>query len=52
MCAATGEWSVHDGNFDLSWQPGEHRRYTQEAMMEHGHLLDQIKEEFIRKMEV
>jgi NAD(P)H-dependent FMN reductase len=49
MCAANGEWSVHDGNFNLSWQPGEHRRYTQEGMLEHGRLLDQIKDEFIRR---
>lgn len=49
MCAAHGEWSIHNGSFALSWQPGEHRRYTQEGMVEHGRLLDQIKQEFIRK---
>jgi hypothetical protein len=35
----------------LSWHPVEYRRYTQEGMMEHGYLLDQIKDEFIRKKE-
>lgn len=47
MCGASGEWSVTDERFELSWQTPEHRRYTREEMREHGEILDQVKREFI-----
>lgn len=51
MCASEGEWSVNDGDFALSWSPGDHRRFTLEGVKIHGGVLTEIKNEFIRRKE-
>lgn len=51
MCGATGTWSVQSGGFALSWEQGEHRRYTRAGMEEHGLILNEVKNEYIRRRE-
>lgn len=49
ICGAVGEWSVSEGEFVLSWNPGDHRRYSLDGMTAHEHLLTQAKDEFIKR---
>lgn len=49
MCAASGEWTAADSRFELSWNSSSHRRFTPEGMIEHGHVLDGVKEAYIRR---
>ena len=49
MCGATGGWEAETGNFSLQWDSCAHRRFTEEGMIEHGHVLDAVKKEYIRR---
>lgn len=53
MCSGSGRWEVANNKFLLSWDSQNHRRFTPTGMIEHGHVLDAVKEEYIcRKDEV
>jgi NAD(P)H-dependent FMN reductase/ribosomal protein L37AE/L43A len=49
MCGSVGGWKVKDGEFLLSVSPAELKRFSREGMEEHGHILTEIKEEYIRR---
>ena len=49
ICGSVGGWQVHDGEFLLSVSPSELKRFSCEGMEEHGHILTEIKEEYIRR---
>ncbi|MDR3565132.1 MAG: flavodoxin family protein [Negativicutes bacterium] len=49
MCASSGKWTAAEGKFSLSKNASSHRRFTLEGMTEHGHVLDSVKEEYIRR---
>lgn len=49
MCGSIGGWQVNDGDFLMSVSTSELKRFSREGMEEHGHILTEIKEEYIRR---
>jgi ribosomal protein L37AE/L43A len=47
MCDAEGSFSATSGKFTLSQKPKSVKRFTPEGMIEHGHTLDAVKNEYI-----
>lgn len=49
MCGAASDWEVNEGEFLMNGSPSEFKRFSREGMEEHGHILTDIKEEYIRR---
>ena len=47
ICGAYGHWSIENNQFTIT-NENSHERYTLEGLREHGMLLTDIKDEFIR----
>lgn len=53
MCASSGTWKADGESFTLNWDPSAHGRFSPLGMIEHGHILTDVKNEYIhRKDEV
>ncbi|MBP1757089.1 MAG: NADPH-dependent reductase [Firmicutes bacterium] len=48
MCGSVGKWQVKDGEFFMNGT-SEVERFSCEGMKEHGHVLTEVKEEYIRR---
>lgn len=49
MCGSVGKWQVKDGEFVINAVPAAMQRFSLEGMEEHGHILTEVKEEYIRR---
>lgn len=49
ICGSAGGWQVNGGEFLMSVSPSDVKRFSREGMEEHGHILTEIKDEYIRR---
>ncbi len=49
MCGSAGGWAVKGGELSIDIAPAEIRRFSRKGMDEHGHVLTEIKEEYLRR---
>jgi len=49
ICGSTGDLKVSEGNYNITWDIPEHRRFTLKGIQEHGQRLSKLKEEFAQR---